>query len=312
MLSTHAPDTSNCWTERRLIHEERRAVSRRPELANGVWVPKAMNNFSGRSRTVADCLDVNRVAALHNVLGQVGDPPQAGNSLPTFWHHIFFWEAVSPSALGRDGHPKPGGLIPDLGLSRRMWASGKLLPEAELVVGRESVKTSVIEDVSQKSGRSGDLAFVTLRHEYRQNSKLALTEFQHLVYRPAWKRADPVPEPPPAPDDESFSHSETFDSTLLFRFSALTFNGHRIHYDADYCRNVEGYPGLVVHGPLICLRLVQFAEDVVGAFREFEYRATSPLFCGETATFCGRRERDGLVLWVRGPDGRQCMKAVAR
>ena len=237
-----------------------------------------MTEFVGRPRTFADRLRPERVAALHSVLGQSGNPPKNGDFLPTFWHHIFFWEVVPPSALGRAGHPKPGEFIPDLGLPRRMWASGRFSPRRQLVVGREVRKTSAIENVSKKSGRSGELAFVTLRHEYWQDDKVILIEFQNLVYRAYPSPEDLPPAYPAAPEDETASFSEAFDSTLLFRFSALTFNGHRIHYDVDFCREVEGYPGLVVHGPLICLRLVQLAEDVGGTFKEFEYRATSPCF----------------------------------
>ncbi len=271
-----------------------------------------MSDYSERTRVLVDQLDPRRVAALHNVLGQTGDPPTVGDKLPTFWHHIFFWDAVPGSELGRDGHPKPGEFIPDLGLPRRMWASGRFSCASRLVIGREASKTSVIDSVAKKSGRSGELAFVTLRHEYRQQNKVALTEFQNLVYRPAAKPTNGSSVSPAAPEGETASFAEVFDPAMLFRFSALTFNSHRIHYDADYCRETEGYPGLVVHGPLICLRLVQLAEIVTGPFAEFEYRATAPLFCGEEATFCAKCEGEALSLWVRGPGGRQCMTAISR
>ena len=270
-----------------------------------------MSSANGRTRIHTDPLDPARAQALFASLGLDGVPPQKGDHLPPFWHHIYFWEALGPAFLGRDGHPKTGGFIPDTGLPRRMWAGGSLEFLMPVLLGETAEKTSTVSALERKSGRSGDLAVVTLRHELRQGGALAVIERQDLIYR-----QDPEPEtvkttPPSAPEDEDFTHQVAFSPTLLFRYSALTFNGHRIHYDRDYCQSVEGYAGLVVHGPLLAQLLIHLADDTLNGLQRFSFRATAPLFDFETAELCYRRVEGGLSLWVRGPDGRLCMTAEA-
>ncbi|WP_298493081.1 acyl dehydratase [uncultured Maritimibacter sp.] len=231
-----------------------------------------------------------------------------GDALPPFFHQIYFWDTVPDTGLGRDGHPKVGqGLIPDMGLPRRMWAGGQLSFPAPLRAGIPAEKKSRVMSTKRKEGRSGPLAFVTLRHDILQDGKLRVREMQDLVYR-----EDPDPTAPavpakPAPAD---SHTETvqFSTTRLFRYSALTFNGHRIHYDADYAREVEGYPGLVTHGPLLAQMLMLKAERELGPLAEFKFRGLSPAIQSEVLTLC----RAGRKLWVRGPDGRTVMEAEAQ
>ncbi|WP_368344967.1 MaoC family dehydratase N-terminal domain-containing protein [Pelagovum sp. HNIBRBA483] len=254
------------------------------------------------SETKTDQLDPARAAAMEATLGRDSEMKH-GSALPPFYHQLYFWSPEHPQNLGRDGHPKVGNFIPDLGLPRRMWAAGRLVFHAPLLAGVQAERESRIERVTRKTGKSGPLGFVTIRHDFRQRHGLALTEWQDIVYRELDAKSPP---PPVARTDETESRTHHFDSTLLFRYSALTFNGHRIHYDADYARTVEGYRGLVVHGPLLAQLLMLFAEDVLGRpLKEFQYRATSPLICGEAGTFCWC---DG-DMWVRGPDGRQCMSA---
>ena len=231
-----------------------------------------------------------------------------GDPLPPFFHHLYFWEAQPPEALGRDGHPRTGGFIPDMGLPRRMWAAGRLMFHRPLLAGARAERESVIETVTRKDGRSGPLAFVRVRHDIRQRGSLALTEWQELVYREEADPAAPKPTPPQAPDTEDMALDVAFDSTMLFRYSALTFNGHRIHYDEAYARDVEGYDGLVVHGPLLAQLLMLVAADQLGRLSTFSYRATSPLMHHEAAELCWSDRRS---LWVRGPDGRLCMEADA-
>ena len=233
---------------------------------------------------------------------------EADVPLPPFFEQLYFWEIRPPSELGRDGHPRKGqGLIPDMGLPRRMWAGGRLRFHAPLFAGHPAEKLSRVESATRKDGRSGPLAFVTLRHDYMQDGRLCRTEWRDLVYREDPALDQPKPVSPRAPADADSEITTSFDTTLLFRYSALTFNGHRIHYDADYTRDVEGYEGLVVHGPLLAQRLMLMAEDELGPLKSFSFRATSPLMHFETASFC----RKGNALWVRGPDGRQCMQADA-
>ena len=264
-----------------------------------------MNTADDRTQTRTDLMDPARAQALQATLG-AAPTIASGDPMPPFAHHIYFWEAAPPSHLGRDGHPATGsGFIPDLGLPRRMWAAGRLVFHAPLLAGVRAERVSRIEGITRKDGRSGPLAFVRVRHDIRQRQALALTEWQDLVYRPDGTER---PAPAAAPMDETVAETFTPDTTLLFRYSALTFNGHRIHYDASYARDVEGYDGLVVHGPLLAHMLMGLAQRQLGVLREFSYRATAPLMHHETAELCWR---DGMA-WVRAADGRQCMIAEAR
>ena len=250
-------------------------------------------------------MDPARAAALWTALDLPGALPDA---LPPFFHQLYFWDAQPPGALGRDGHPKVGGLIPDMGLPRRMWAGGRLEFLAPLQVGTRAEKHSRVEKATHKSGRTGPLGFVTLCHEVVQDDEVRVREYQDLVYREDPDPRAPKPVPPVARTDEDSCEHHSFTSTLLFRYSALTFNGHRIHYDLDYCRDVEGYAGLVVHGPLLAQLLMLKATRELGPLTGFAFRATAPLVHTESAEFC----RKGTELWVRGPDGRGCMEATAQ
>mgnify|MGYP003633144442 FL=1 len=253
-----------------------------------------------------DNLDPTRAAAFQVALGQQPSV-KAGSVLPPFFHQLYFWEPHPPQELGRDGHPMVGGLIPDMGLPRRMWAGGRMTFLQPLIAGVEAVKRTCCQSVQHKNGLSGPLGFVTLRHEIWQNEMLCLTEFQDLVYLPDAISGVSKPPVPPARQDAETICAVGFTSTLLFRYSALTFNGHRIHYDSEYAREVEGYGGLVVHGPLLAQMLMLKAQDELGPLSRFNFRATAPLIHSETASLC----RNGRDLWVRGPDGRQCMVAQA-
>ncbi len=254
----------------------------------------------------SDVLDPARACALKVALGQAADL-SSGDQAPPFFHQLYFWDPVAPNGLGRDGHPKVGGLIPDMGLPRRMWAGGRLQFHSALRLGRRAERVSVCEQATAKTGRTGPLAFVTLRHEIWQDGVLCISEWQDLVYREDPKPNAPRPTPPRAPQEADAQYSREFDATVLFRYSALTFNGHRIHYDQPYARDVEGYDGLVVHGPLLAHCLMEMAEAELGPLAHFSFRATAPLMHHEKAVFC----RAGRSFWVAGPDGRMCMTAQA-
>ncbi|MGB0504676.1 MAG: acyl dehydratase [Pikeienuella sp.] len=259
-----------------------------------------------------DDIDLWRARALHATMDLAGDGPAEGAPLPHFWHWIYFLDAKPARALGRDGHPATGdgGFIPYFGHPRRMWAGGRLEFHQPLPIGARAEKLLTIDNVAEKTGRSGPLAFVTLRHEISGPGGLAVTEHQDIVYR-----EDPAPDAPKAlpkqaPTDEHRSQTAHFSTTMLFRYSALTFNGHRIHYDREYARDVEGYPGLIVHGPLIAQMLLAFAETAPGQpAKRFEFRAASPAFDFEAITLCSKDRSDGSDLWARGPDGRLIMTA---
>jgi len=249
-----------------------------------------------------DTLDAARADALRVTLG-LAKPLEDGDLLPPFFHDAFFWEPQLTENLGRDGHPKLGGFLPDLGLPRRMWAGGRLKFLGPLIIGQPAQKRSHIQSVSRKTGRTGPLAFVTVSHELWQNDQLCVSDEQDLVYR-AEDGAKPTPPQAPSGGDVV---ERTFSTTDLFRYSALTFNGHRIHYDRDYARSVEGYDGLVVHGPLQAQYLMLLAQEKLGTLNSFEFRGTSALIDTETAAFCWN---DGHA-WVRAGDGRMCMTATA-
>lgn len=278
-----------------------------------------MHDAIGKSMELRDRIDPWRAAALHATLDHEGPAPAEGDALPAFQHWIYFLDAQPARALGRDGHPARGGFIPDLGLPRRMWAGGRLEFHQPLVIGAAATKVTTIESVSRKTGRTGPLAFVTLRHEVSTAAGLCVTERQDVVYR-----EDPSPDAPRVPParaatDEDAWERHCLGPTALFRYSALTFNGHRIHYDRDYAREVEGYPGLVVHGPLIAQLMLGFAERTHGPAAAFDFRAKAPAFDGETLDVCWRAdagddqtETGGVALWARGEDGRLLMEGRAR
>ncbi len=260
---------------------------------------------------ISDVLDPARAAALHTALGLSGPSPSANDPLPAFWHYIYFWDAQPAENLGQDGHPKIGGFIPDLGLPRRMWAGGDLQFITPLRLGIPATKASKIVNTQQKSGASGPLAIITIEHEIMQEDQFCIFEKQSLIYREAANPALPQPIPPQARVDETVTETHSFTSTLLFRYSALTFNGHRIHYDKDYAQKAERYPDLIVHGPLLAQLLIHFAERHFGNLKEFNFQATAPMFATETATLCAKQNDTGVDLWVRGPDGRLNMRAKA-
>lgn len=265
-----------------------------------------MHDALKKPTSQSDPIDPERANALSAALA-IDRRFAVGDSLPDFFHHLYFWDAQPPKSLGGDGHPKVGGVIPDMGLPRRMWAGGRLTFQRPLRAGIPAEKRSICESAVRKQGRSGPLALVTLRHDIYQDDQQCLSEHQDLVYRTQADPKAPQPQAPLARTDEDTRREVSFSSTLLFRYSALTFNGHRIHYDENYARSVEGYDGLVVHGPLLAQLLMLMAGDDLGPLTQFSFRATSPLMHWEPAILC----RAGRSFWVRAPDGRQCMQAQA-
>ncbi|KNG93355.1 acyl dehydratase [Pseudaestuariivita atlantica] len=264
-----------------------------------------MQDAQPAERRQTDQMDPDRARALQATLGQ--QPTlQAGDVVPPFFHQVYFWDARPPSDLGADGHPAIGdAVIPDLGLPQRMWAGGALDFAAPLRLGEPAEKVTMCEAVQEKTGSSGRLAFVTLRHDFRQADRVCVTERQTLVYREDGPIAARVPKPA---GREPTRHVRVVpDATLLFRYSALTFNGHRIHYDPEFARGPGGYAGLVVHGPLLAQWLVTLAQESLGPLARFEFRAVSPLILGEAARVCADEEG----FWVEAEDGRLCMTASA-
>ncbi|MFM9923155.1 MaoC family dehydratase N-terminal domain-containing protein [Variovorax sp. H27-G14] len=281
--------------------------------------------WQGRSETLADDITAAPVRALSATLDRDDPLPQAGTHLPALWHWLYFLPHHRQSDIGEDGHARRGGFLPPVPLPRRMWAGGRLAWEAgnPLRVGDTVARTSTIVSVTHKAGRTGELVFVLVRHEVRNQHGLALTEEHDIVYRaaaaPEEKAPPPTPAPAAMPGDAAFSRDVAPDDVLLFRYSALTFNGHRIHYDRRYVTQVEGYPGLIVHGPLIATLLVDLLRrQVPGAqLARFEFRAVRPTF--DTAPFRvhGKPTESSaggsktFSLWAEDADGWLTMQATA-
>lgn len=235
-----------------------------------------------------------------------------GERLPPLWHWLYFLEGVPASALGPDGHPAKGGFLPPVPLSNRMWAGSRLSFLAPVPIGSTVRKTSRILSVDHKQGRSGDLVFVTVRHELQSlEGEPLIQEEQDIVYKdftpPGQKSKEPT-TPPAAPYTRTYAPT----TSLLFRYSALTFNAHRIHYDLDYCREVEGYRNPVVHGPLNATRLADYAEEVSGKhLREFSFRGLAPALLGNSITLRAEPVEQRIALQATLDDGTVCMQAEA-
>lgn len=247
------------------------------------------------------------MAALHAILNLSGKAPKVGDILPPFWHWVFFWDVPRPQLLGEDGHIKTGRFIPDLGMDQRMWSAGSLEIRKPLIVGDIIEKQSTIDKIEEKRGQSGLLKFVTIRHEFNRNG-LAINEKQQLVYRNVHQVVIPNPTAELS-ECATLKLERVFDEITLFRYSALTFNSHRIHYDVDYCRKKAGYPNLVVHGPLLATFLAHVAVKNGSNFKKIKYRATAPAFCGETIRFFAVKSGEGMCLWACSRENRLCMMA---
>jgi 3-methylfumaryl-CoA hydratase len=273
-----------------------------------------LRSWEGRSETLHDEVTAAPVRALSATLDRDDPQPSPGSELPPLWHWLYFLPGHRQSELGPDGHARRGGFLPPVPLPRRMWAGGRLQWHAPLRVGDAIERTSRIASVTHKSGRTGDLVFVLVRHEVRNAQGLALTEEHDIVYRAAARPGDPVPPPLPAPQHAPWSREIVPDPVLLFRYSALTFNGHRIHYDRTYVTEVEGYPGLIVHGPLIATLLVDLARRQQRApLRSFSFKAVRPTFDLHPFRVSGQPSADGRAaqLWAQDHEGWLTMQAEA-
>jgi 3-methylfumaryl-CoA hydratase len=239
----------------------------------------------GRSETVHDTLGATPALALAATLDHPATPVTPGTPLPPLWHWLYFLPLHRQSEIGADGHAKRGGFLPPVPLPRRMWAGSQFEFRAPLRVGDAVARTSTIADVSHKDGRTGPLVFVKVRHELHANgaAEPALVEFHDIVYRQARQPGDAEPPPVPAPTAAAWQRRLVPDDVLLFRYSALTFNGHRIHYDRRYVTEVEGYPGLIVHGPLIATLLLELLRRQApeAELRSFQFKAVRPTFDGQ-------------------------------
>lgn len=269
----------------------------------------------GREEESRDALHVAVTTRMAATL-DLPHAPREGDPLPPGWQWLFFNPSARRSELGVDGHPARGGFLPPVALPRRMWAGSRIRYLADLPIGAHAVRRSRILKVTNKTGKAGALCFVTVEHTTTVGETVCIVEEQDIVYREATPPGSkPAPTPPRHEAEARWSRDFTADSPLLFRYSALTFNGHRIHYDVPYTQNEEGYTDLVVQGPLTATLLQQFAVEHGEGRRltEFTFRGIVPLFVNRTFQLEGSPEEDGsLSLWARGPHGELAMSATAR
>jgi 3-methylfumaryl-CoA hydratase len=271
--------------------------------------PDILARWVGRQETAADVIDV-RPARLMASLFPGMAPPAEGEPLPPLWHWLYFLEAAPLNALGRDGHPRRGGFLPPVALPRRMWAGGRLTFPRGLRIGDQAERTSTIISVAPKQGRTGPLCFVTVRHEVTVNGAVALTEEHDIVYREDPAPGAPKPAPPAAPAPTPAQATVSPSPVMLFRYSALTFNGHRIHYDRGYATETEGYGGLVFHGPLTATLLAAHAERVGGRrLAQFRFRGVSPLVDTAPFTMDADCEGNSARVWAATASGGLAMEA---
>jgi 3-methylfumaryl-CoA hydratase len=273
-----------------------------------------LREWIGRTTEASDIVTEQLIKGLRATLFQEIGEPKPGDPAPFTVHWCLAQPVFPMSMLGPDGHPTRGGFLPPVPLPRRMWAGGELEFIDPLRVGDEAKRTSRIADVTMKTGSTGILCFVSVEHIVTTSRGIAIRERQDIVYRDissAPQAASTKPPPPPP----AAKHRETHmaDPVLLFRYSALTFNGHRIHYDRDYVTKVEGYPGLIFHGPLQASFIVEMAAKLHGgkAPRKIGYRGLQPLFEGSEFSINANETDDGMDVWTANSAGQPTMKGIA-
>jgi 3-methylfumaryl-CoA hydratase len=273
-----------------------------------------LRQWIGRTQDATDIVTTQLVKGLRATLFQEIGEPKKGDAAPFTTHWCLAQPVFAMSQLSQDGHPTRGGFLPPVPLPRRMWAGGELEFIEPLRVGDEVKRSSRISDVNLKTGSTGTLCFVAVHHEITTPRGTAIRERHDIVYREATSGPQVAPKAPPPPPPAKHRESHVSDPVLLFRYSALTFNGHRIHYDRDYVTKVEGYPGLVFHGPLQAAFIVEFAAKLHGGKppKKFAYRGVQPLFEGsEFSVNANDNGSGGMEMWTANAQGQPTMKGVA-
>ncbi|MEM9578241.1 MAG: MaoC family dehydratase N-terminal domain-containing protein [Pseudomonadota bacterium] len=274
-----------------------------------------LDDWIGKSETSFERIAPFPSNALAATLDRDDPAYEDGTPLPPLWHWLHFLQVFKLSDAGYDGHATLGGFLPLVPLPRRMWAGGRLTFHEPMRIGQELTRVSTIKSVEMKEGRSGQLVFVTVQHRISDGELLCVEEEHDIVYRDRPDPGAPVQAPPQASETGEFSREVVADPVLLFRYSALTFNGHRIHYDHPFCTGSEGYEGLVVHGPLLATLLLDLLRrhrpEVV--VKSFDFRAISTVFGAERFSLQGAAEEEGKAfrLWARRQDGAVAMQAKA-
>ncbi len=270
-------------------------------------------DWIGRSLEQRDLIDVGRACALQASLDDPFPPLREGDALPPLWHWAFFWEMARSAELGGDGLAVGSGLLPPIDLPRIMWAGSRVAFAAPFVIGEVATRRSTIRDIVEKRGRSGRLCFVTLRHELLQKGVVCVEEEMDVVYREAAQTGESLGAGKPPPAEADWCREIVPSPVLLFRYSALTWNSHRIHYDRDYVTREEGYPGLIVHGPLLAtLMLDQLRRQMPDArVTRFAFTAQRPVFDSGNFTVAGAAKSERAALWIADSDGFLAMDGSA-
>ena len=275
--------------------------------------PEILRQWIGRTETKTAVIHREPIAMMNATLDR--DPENPPEFLPPGWQWLFFNAVAPASQLGADGHPKRGGFLPPVALPRRMWAGGTLKFHRPIPVGATLERRSTIADVTVKEGRTGKLVFVAVDHVFHLEGAPHLEERHDIVYREPPQPGANSP-PPPVPEPAApWSRPWNPDATQLFRYSALTFNGHRIHYDFPYVTEVEGYPGLVAHGPLAATLLMDLAQasNPNSRLTWFQFRGLNPMIGGQKLTLSGQPKGENeAALWILNEEGRRCMEGSAK
>jgi len=272
-----------------------------------------LRSWVGRKESVEDEITAWPTKAMTATLDRSDPVPARGEPIPLGWHWYYFLEAMPASQLAHDGHAKRGGFLPPVPLPRRMWAGGRFEFRRPLRMGESARRDSEILSVEPKRGKSGDLVFVTVRHTIIGSGDVTAIEDHDIVYREAAKPGEQQPAGKPTSERPAWSRSLIGDPVLLFRYSALIFNAHRIHYDLPYVTAEEHYAGLIVHGPLQATLLLDLCRrHSARPVRSFDYRATYPLIHTETFTVNGRPSADGssAEVWTANANGWIAMRAA--
>ncbi len=275
-----------------------------------------LQQWTGRTAVTEDTITPYPPGALSALLDHDNPELKTGDELLPLWHWIFFPSTDKASELGDDGHLKRGNFLPPVPLPKRMRAGGRINIKEPLLVGDRAKRVSTIRDIVYKEGRRGALVFVTVRLEIMVGSTCRIVEEQDIVYHDisSSRSKNSPPSSHPVPAEPQWSHTVTPDPVLLFRFSALTFNSHRIHYDRDYAMQEEGYPGLVVQAPLVAIMLLDLLHSNVpaSAIANIHFRALQPLF--DTASFQlqGRRDGSDVLLWAVDATGNAALTAEVK
>jgi 3-methylfumaryl-CoA hydratase len=280
-------------------------MSEKPDLDH-------LRQWIGRSTEASDIVTAQLVRGLRATLFLEIGEPKTDDAAPFTVHWCLAQPVFPASELGPDGHPARGGFLPPVPLPRRMWAGGELEFIDTLRVGDEVTRTSRIKDVTLKSGSTGTLCFVSVDHEIATPRGIAIRERQDIVYRDVSPASAAPAKPAGAPPEAKHRETHMADPVLLFRYSALTFNGHRIHYDRDYVTKVEGYPGLIFHGPMQAALQIEFAAKLRGRVpAKFAYRGVQPLFEGGEFSVNANETAAGMETWTANSEGQPTMKGTA-